>query len=330
MPVSADSARLVAVVGAGRMGLGIAETFVLGGLQVIFGEATPRLAAASPGRLAERMRAHADAGLIDTHAVERVETVRFADDIAGAVRMADLVIECVTEDYEVKKGVLGACDAAARPDAVLASNTSSLDLEVLGGFVGRPARFLGMHWFNPPEWTPGVEVVPVSVTDAETVDRVVDLLREVGKRPAVVSAGVGFIANRLQMAMFCEAARCVEEGLASPRQIDEVVRSCFGFRLPFFGPFQIADMAGLDIYEAVLEQHERGFGERFQVPAAVRRLVREGRRGATAGHGFYDYGPGASDRLLIERDRRYAALGELVDREPPPCFGGGGSLPVSD
>jgi 3-hydroxybutyryl-CoA dehydrogenase len=318
-----DDARLIAIIGAGRMGLGIAESFLLAGLQVIFAEATPELAQSSPGRLGERMRAHADAGLIDAAAVDRVAGVRFAEDVADAVREADLVIECVTEDVGVKEGVLRACDAAARPDAILASNTSSLDIEALAGFVELRERFLGMHWFNPPEWTPGVEVVLASQTDPAIADRVVALLRAVGKHPSVVSPGVGFIANRLQMAMFCEAARCVEEGLASPRDIDEVVRSCFGFRLPFFGPFQIADMAGLDIYEAVIEQHEQGLGERFQVPEALRRLVREGRCGTVAGGGFYDYEPGASERLLVERDRLYAALSELLGRRPPPQFDGG-------
>ena len=145
----------------------------------------------------------------------------------------------------------------------------------------------------------------------------------IGKQPCVVAGGVGFIANRLQMAMFCEAARCVEEGLASPRDIDEVVRSCFGFRLPFFGPFQIADMAGLDVYEAVVEQHEQGLGERFRVPDTLRRLVREGRCGTAAGGGFYDYEPGASERLLVERDTLYASLSGLLEGRPPPSFDGG-------
>ena len=110
--------------------------------------------------------------------------------------------------------------------------------------------------------------------------------------------GTGFVANRLQMALLCEASRCVEEGLASPAEIDEVVRSCFGFRLPFFGPFQIADMAGLDVYEAVAEEHRRGLGERFFVPERLRELVAEGK----TGHG-------ARRRLLrlrladVERDR---------------------------
>jgi 3-hydroxybutyryl-CoA dehydrogenase len=323
MSAAIDSSSLTAVIGAGRMGLGIAESFVIAGLEVVFAEATPERAQGSPGRLAERMRGHVDAGLIDTAALDRVAQVRAADDIPGAVRDADLIIECVTEDIGVKEVVLRACDAAAQSGAILASNTSSLNIAALSAFVGRPERFLGMHWFNPPEWTPGVEVVLGPHTDRAVADRVVELLRTIGKQPSVVAGGVGFIANRLQMAMFCEAARCVEEGLASPRDIDEVVRSCFGFRLPFFGPFQIADMAGLDVYEAVVEQHEQGFGERFRVPDTLRRLVREGRCGTAAGGGFYDYEPGASERLLVERDTLYASLSGLLERRPPPSFDGG-------
>jgi 3-hydroxybutyryl-CoA dehydrogenase len=232
-------------------------------------------------------------------------------------------VEAVTEDVDVKRDVLSQCDEAAPGDAIIASNTSSLDINVLSEFVARPQRFLGMHWFNPPEWTPGVEVIPAESTEPEIVARVVDLLRSIGKRPSVVSSSVGFIANRLQMALFCEAARCVEEGLATPRDIDEVVRSCFGFRLPYFGPFQIADMAGLDVYQAVIEQHQQGLGGRFGVPDALRSLVSEGRFGTATGGGFYDYAPGSPDGILVERDRRYAALSELLKNEPPVEFDGG-------
>ena len=160
-------------------------------------------------------------------------------------------------------------------------------------------------------------------TAPEVAARVVGLLERIGKRPSVVSGSVGFIANRLQMALFCEAARCVEEGLASPRDIDEVVRSCFGFRLPYFGPFQIADMAGLDVYQAVVEQHHKRPRRALRAPGDAARLVREGRLGTASGAGFYDYAPGASETLLVERDRRYAALGALLASEPPLEFEGG-------
>lgn len=327
MTIAGNGVRRVTIVGAGRMGLGIAESLVIAELGVTFVEATPELCKASRERLIERMRAHAAAGLIAEDAAARSVDVRAAGGIAEAIGGADLIIEAVTEDIGVKREVLAACDAGAPPEAIIASNTSSLAIDELDRFVSRGERFLGMHWFNPPEWTPGVEVIPSARTEPAIVHRVVELLHAIGKRPSTVSSTVGFVANRLQMALFCEAMRCVEEGVASPRQIDEVVRSCFGFRLPFFGPFQIADMAGLDVYEAVVGQHEQAFGERFKVPETVRQLVREGRRGTVAGGGFYDYADGASDGLLVERDRRYAALGELLKDWPALEFDGGEAFP---
>jgi 3-hydroxybutyryl-CoA dehydrogenase len=119
------------------------------------------------------------------------------------------------------------------------------------------------------------------------------------------------------MALFLEALRCVEEGLASPQDVDEVVRSCFGFRLPFFGPFQIADMAGLDVYVSVLKTLKEGLGQRFEVPNSLQELVEQGCTGAKSGAGFLTYSDKERDRLLLERDRRYAALNELLERLPP-------------
>jgi len=116
------------------------------------------------------------------------------------------------------------------------------------------------------------------------------------------------------MALFREALACVEDGLASPAEVDQVVRSCFGFRLPFFGPFQIADMAGLDVYSHVFGILERGLGERFHVPAALAAQVDQGHYGTKIGMGFFSYTAEERDQLLIERDRRYAALSELLER----------------
>jgi 3-hydroxybutyryl-CoA dehydrogenase len=152
-------------------------------------------------------------------------------------------------------------------------------------------------------------------------------LRSIGKRPAVVGDGPGFVANRIQTALFVEALRCVEEGLASPQEVDEVVRSCFGFRLPFFGPFQIADMAGLDVYASIFEILERGLGERFKAPAALRELVERGHMGTKSGAGFLEYSDEERERLLLERDRRYAALNELLERLPPVEAGQEGERP---
>jgi 3-hydroxybutyryl-CoA dehydrogenase len=307
----------VAVIGAGTMGLGVAECFAAAGIEVSLTDATPELTRRAKDRLVARARGHSEAGLISTEAADRAEAVEAADDIAAAVRDAELVFEAVPEDLGLKDGILTACSDAAPAEAVIVSNTSSFPMDELARFVEDPERFLGTHWFNPPEWTPGVEVIPAAATDPGVVERVMGFLRAIGKRPAVVGDGPGFVANRIQNALFLEALRCVEEGLASPQEVDEVVRSCFGFRLPFFGPFQIADMAGLDVYVSVLETLREGLDERFEVPDALRELVEQGRTGTKSGAGFLEYSEEERERLLLERDRRYAALNELLGRLPP-------------
>jgi 3-hydroxybutyryl-CoA dehydrogenase len=313
----------VAVIGAGTMGLGVAECFAVAGIQVVLTDATPELSREAKARLVRRTRGHAEAGLLSEEAAERAETVQTADDVASAASNADLVFEAVPEDIGLKEEILSSCSGAAPENAVIVSNTSSLPIGDLSGFVGRPGRFCGMHWFNPPEWTPGVEVIPADATEGEVVGRLVGFLRSIGKRPAVVGDGPGFVANRIQNALFLEAVRCVEEGLASPQEVDEVVRSCFGFRLPFFGPFQVADMAGLDVYENVLDVLKGGLGDRFEAPESLRNLVEQGRTGTKSGAGFLQYTDQERERLLLERDRRYAALNELLTDLPPVDTGSG-------
>src|SRR5215218_7145034 len=313
--------RGAAVIGAGTMGLGVAECFAAAGIRVLLTDATPELTREAKRQLVQRAKGHADAGLLAEGTVGRVEAVETADDVAGTVGDVDLVFEAVPEDIGLKEEILGSCSEAAPQDAVIVSNTSSLPINDLSEFVGQPERFCGMHWFNPPEWTPGVEVIPATATASEIVGRLVEFLRSIGKRPAVVGDGPGFVANRLQNALFLEAVRCVEEDLASPQEVDEVVRSCFGFRLPCFGPFQISDMAGLDVYENVLDVLKEGLGDRFEAPQSLRRLVEEGRTGTKSGAGFLEYTDEERERLLLERDRRYAALGALLEDLPPVDVG---------
>jgi 3-hydroxybutyryl-CoA dehydrogenase len=312
--------QVIAVVGGGRMGSGIAEAFAAGGVEVRITDATPELSAQARERVVTRARSAVEKGLVDATLLERVERVRACESIGEAVAGAEFVLEAVAEDLGVKDAVLAEIESAVADDAVVATNTSSLPVDRLAEPLKRPERFVGMHWFNPPEWTPGVEVVAAPDSDPAVVERVVDFLRALGKAPAVVKASTGFVANRLQMALLCEAVRCVQDGIASPEEIDEVARSTFGFRLPFFGPFQIADMAGLDVYEAVMAQHRDGLGERFFIPELLRERVARGENGTSAGAGFYAYAEGEPERLLSERDERYAALAQLLEGLPPQRF----------
>jgi 3-hydroxybutyryl-CoA dehydrogenase len=303
----------VAVLGGGTMGGGIAGHLARAGLRVSLADASPELAEDARERLIERTRGHVRAGLLDGEALRRTEGVAPAPDVEAAAEGVDLVIEAVPEDPELKADILGRASRAAPPGAIIASNTSSLPIAGLAEAVAHPARFLGVHWFNPPEWTPGIEVIAGPETDRETVERAVRFLTAAGKRPAEVGDRAGFVSNRLQMALLREALAIVEEGQATREGIDEVVRSTFGFRLPFYGPFEIADMAGLDTYVSVFETLEREVGAEFAPPAALRDLVDAGRHGAKTGAGFAEWSDEERSTLLLERDRRYAALSALLE-----------------
>ena len=314
MALSGERIERVAIIGAGTMGLGVAECFALAGLDVALVDETPEASQQALKKLAARIRGHIDAGLLPKAAIESARKARAARDISDAVAAADLVIEAAPERIEIKRAVLAECDAHAPADAIIATNTSSLPIDDLAEFVVVKERFLGMHWFNPPEWTPAVELIPSARTDLAIVERARKFLLKIGKKPATVASGPGFVANRIQFALFREALACVEAGLATPQEVDEVVRNSFGFRLPFYGPFQIADMAGLDVYVNILDVLADGLGADWAAPDALREIVADGRVGAKSLAGFYEYSEDERAALLLERDQRYAALSRLLDQ----------------
>jgi 3-hydroxybutyryl-CoA dehydrogenase len=304
----------VTVVGGGTMGLGIAQVFRFAGLRVVLCDADEETSDAAKRNLAARTERQVRAGLRPEAHLAAIDDVDVVFPATAAVADADVVIEAVPEVMALKLDVLRDLSRAARPDAIIATNTSSYPIDKLAQPVLLPERFLGWHWFGPPEWVPCVEVIRGPRTDADVVARSEDFLTAVGKRPVRVANAPGFVANRLQMALFAEAVRCVEEGVASPAEIDEIARGSFGFRLPHYGPFAIADMAGLDTYVAVYECLQDAYGDRFTPPRRLRDLVAAGRYGTKTGHGFADYTPADQARLMSERDADYAAMNEFVRR----------------
>jgi 3-hydroxybutyryl-CoA dehydrogenase len=302
----------VAIVGAGTMGVGISHVFASNGIATALVDATPEQAEAARARAVEWIGRLESAGNVAAGAAAKTrEHVTAAASIAEGVDGADLVVEAVVERPDVKASVYGEIEAAAAETAVIATNTSSIPIAQLAAGLRRPERFLGMHWFVPPLLVPCVEVIPGAATDPAAVQRVVEALTRLGKAAVVVGDGPGFVANRIQFAMFREAARIVEDGLATPEQVDEVVRSSFGFRLPFFGPFTIADMAGLDVYAHIYETLERGLGPGFSAPDVLREHVARGEFGVKSGGGFLSLSQADADALVARRDRAYAGLARL-------------------
>jgi 3-hydroxybutyryl-CoA dehydrogenase len=241
------TARRIAIVGSGYMGGGIAQVLALAGAQVRIADISEEIAVANHARLLQEAERFVADGLFPADAVERIAAnVTPAASIEEAVADADLIEEAVPEKLEIKHATLRRISAAARPDAVIGSNTSTILISSLAEAVTNPERFLGVHFSNPAPFIPGVELIPHAGTAESAIAIVEELVAATGKETARVTDSTGFVLNRLQYALFHEATQIVEEGIATPEDIDTIVRTTFGFRLPVFGPFAIADMAGLD------------------------------------------------------------------------------------
>lgn len=302
----------VTIIGSGYMGRGIASVFALGGADVTIVDTDGDAAREQLKTLINEVTVGVKRGLLEPDLVEIVQNnVRAEDKISTAASKADLVLEAVPEVLDIKHAVFKEAEKTAPSDAIFASNTSSIPIESIGSVLQNPKRMIGVHFFNPAPYLPSVEVIVTSDEQIDQIGSVLNLLRLSGKDPVIVKDTAGFVCNRLQFALFKEAARMVEEGVSTPEQIDGVVRSSFGFRLPFFGPFAIADMAGLDVYASAYETLARTYGDRFKVPASLKQLVDEGRLGFKSGGGYLDVSPDEAAEMVQRRDTSYVALQKL-------------------
>jgi 3-hydroxybutyryl-CoA dehydrogenase len=312
--------RRAAVIGSGYMGGGIAQVLAIAGLSVALADLTADDAARARDRLVGQARQFESDRLIPAGAADAVAArLTAAGSLEEAVADADYVTEAVSESAPVKHKVLRRIAAAARPDVVITTNTSSIPIRSLADVVSRPERFLGVHWMNPAPFVPAVEVIPGERTSAAVVGVVLALLRRAGKRPVTVGDAAGFVVNRLQFALFREAAAVVAEGLATPAEVDLLVSGSFGFRLPVLGPFAVADMAGLDVYAGAYQMLEQAYGERLSAPESLKELVSAGDFGAKSGKGFTSIDGRTAEAVAAWRDRAYVALAQaLADVGPPP------------
>lgn len=309
----------VAVVGSGYMGGGIAQVLALSGATVVLADVDGERAAAALNRLIEQADRFEASGLFDagSGAVLR-QRLTAANSVEDAVASADYVTEAVFETREIKRDALARISAAAPAQAIIATNTSAIPIGELAEAVEQPERFLGVHWMNPAPFIPGVELIAAAQTSAHTIETVETFIRAAGKVTARVADSPGFVANRLQFALYREAVKVVEEGLATPAEIDLVVSSTFGFRLALFGPFAIGDMAGLDVYAAAYATLAASLGDRLDAPASLTRLVDEGHLGLKSGKGFLDIDEADVPQLLAYREKAYHALSALRRQLGPP------------
>lgn len=288
----------VAIIGAGLMGHGIALTFARAGHPVAICDPSDEMRATTHDRIAESMTLLG----ATSDDIERANAlVSLTGDLAVAVGDAEVVFEAAPEKLPLKQALFVDLENLAPADALLASNTSVIQISKIMRDLGSRHRAMGTHWWNPPHMIPLVEVVKTEWTDPALAQRMHDLLAEVGKTPVIVEKDVpGFIGNRLQHALWREAVSLVENGICSAKAVDDVVKASFGRRLAVLGPLENADLVGIELTQDIHEQVLFDLETRPDPSPYLQKLLDEGRTGMAAGAGFREW---SDDDLIATKDR---------------------------
>ncbi len=310
----------IACLGAGRMGRGIAVAFAYAGHAVTMidvklrsAEDFTKLKTEALDEVRKTLASLSRFGLLGTDDAEAVVarvSVTSSQDSAAALAGVGIVFEGVPEVVELKREVLAAASKQVGPEAIIASTTSTILVDDLSGAVAHPNRFLNVHWLNPAYLIPLVEISPGAATNPAVVAQVKTLLEDIGKVPVVCAATPGFIVPRIQALAMNEAARMVEEGVATPEDIDKAIRYGFGFRYAVLGLLEFIDWGGGDILYYASRYLEGALGsDRYRAPEVISRNMREGRIGLRTGAGFLDYSGLDVDAY---REQRLATLVDLL------------------
>jgi len=277
--------RQVAVIGTGTMGRGIAYLSALAGYDTVIHDVDSGALDAAKASIESTLRKGVEKGKVDAAAAnEATKRIQLASDLEPAVRTADLIIEAVPEDIDLKQNLFSQADVFCSEETILVSNTSSISISKLAGAVERRDLFAGMHFFNPPHLMKLVEIVRGERTSDDTVAQIREVAERMGKEPVVVRDSPGFATSRLGIAIGLEAMRMFEEGVASVEDIDRAME--LGYNHPM-GPLRLSDLVGLDVRLGIAEYLAAALGPRFEPPEILRRMVRDGKLGKKTGEGFY-------------------------------------------
>ena len=311
MKTAKDVKRIV-IAGAGTMGSSMGETFAKYGYDVTLYDIFPS-ALEKAGNLIRLNQETEVAEHVVTpeESAALLERIRYSEDKA-CFEGADLVVEAILEKLDVKHAFWAEISALVPEDAILASNTSGLSITAIAEVVKRPERFGGMHWINPPHLIPLIEVIQGKKTDDETAAAIRDMALAVEKKPVIVQDAPGFALNRIQLAVLRECLHIVEQGIATPEAVDDVMKYGLGMRYACLGPFEVCDLGGLDIFYNIasylfeyLADEKAPFGmlaDRFE----------KGQYGVKTAAGFYDYAGGKDAEKIKYRDRMFTKISKCL------------------
>ena len=299
----------VGVVGAGTMGAGVAQVFAQNGYTVRWYNRSAAGLQRGLARIRDNQRLLVRHGVLTMEQAEaalaRLHPTEALVDLAGV----QLVSESIAENLPAKQALFTNLDALCGDGTIFTTNTSGLSVSQIGEAVSRPQDFAGLHYANPAHIIPAVEIIKGKETSDATCDVLMALAHRLGKQPVLVQREVpGFIANRLQFALLREALHLIETGVASAADVDATIRHGLGLRWALFGPLQIADLGGLDVFDAIAGYLFRDLSNAAEVPPALHQCVAEGRLGVKSGNGFYAYTPEQAQALAAWRDEALVAL----------------------
>jgi 3-hydroxybutyryl-CoA dehydrogenase len=293
----------IAVIGSGTMGNGICHVFAQYGYNVslidISQAALDKALQTISGNLDRQVKKEV---LTEAQKQQTLANIQTFTQTAEGAKNADLIIEAATENAEIKLKIFAELDKIAKPEAILASNTSSISITKIAAATNRPDKVIGMHFMNPVPVMKLVEVIRGYSTSNEVTQNIMKLSESIGKIPVEVNDYPGFISNRILMPMINEAICSLYEGVAGVREIDEVMK--LGMAHPM-GPLQLADFIGLDVCLAILQVLQTGFGNPKYAPCPLLvNMVQAGHKGVKSGRGFYDWSNGTKELVLAERFKK--------------------------
>lgn len=305
----------IAIAGAGTMGASLAQAFAKYGYPVKLYDLFPAALEKARGLIRLNQQGEVDAGNLTAEESaalqQRITFVEKMEDLADT----DFLVEAILEDLDIKHDFYRQLCAIVPEDAILCSNTSGLSITAIAKAVTHPERFAGMHWMNPPHIIPLIEIVRGEETSEETAETVRQVALKLHKRPVVIKDAPSFVLNRLQQAILRESLHIVEQGIATPEAVDDVMKYALGFRYACFGPFETCDLGGLDIHYNISKYTFPDLCDAKEPFGLLEECIQQNRLGVKNGAGFYDYSDGKDQETIRRRDELFLKLAKCLFEE---------------